>query len=80
MARAAADGAAGTPGAGGKAGAPGKGTKGGAGGRGAVTLTINVNASGAGAGDIAQQVEHTVVALLERSGLLAGGDPSAEPA
>ena len=69
LAAAAADGVAGAPGPAGKAGAPGKAPAGG--GR-AVTLTVNVNATGAGAGDIAQAVRQAVTAFFEDTALEAG--------
>ncbi len=70
LAAAAADGVAGAPGPAGKAGAPGKASPGS--GR-AVTLTVNVNATGAGAGDIAQAVRQAVTAFFEDEALAAAG-------
>jgi len=70
LAAAAADGVAGAPGPAGKAGSPGKASPGG--GR-AVMLTVNVNATGAGASDIAQAVRQEVEAYFEEQALAAAG-------
>ena len=68
LAAAAADGVAGAPGPAGKAGSPAKSA---AGGR-EVTLTVNVNATGAGAADIALAVRQAVAAFFEDTALEAG--------